>query len=139
STLTPTRETGVVYAKPWMVEVVLDLAGALPEKRWRRWWRWSPLPLCECSELAPPNDMSLKCSSQSPLLDFQGRSSVQRCGKLRHPHRISTPSLASFVIGGFVFMAASVLPSHAAEVRARALGPFSPYPGYTTASSGDVT
>lgn len=27
------REAGVVYTKPWMVELVLDLAGYLPEKR----------------------------------------------------------------------------------------------------------
>ncbi len=33
STHTPTREAGVVYTKPWMVELVLDLAGYLPEKR----------------------------------------------------------------------------------------------------------
>jgi hypothetical protein len=33
STLTPPREAGVVYTKPWMVELVLDLAGYLPEKR----------------------------------------------------------------------------------------------------------
>lgn len=32
-TLTPAREAGVVYTKPWMVELVLDLAGYLPEKR----------------------------------------------------------------------------------------------------------
>ncbi len=30
---TPLREAGVVYTKPWMVELVLDLAGYLPEKR----------------------------------------------------------------------------------------------------------
>lgn len=29
----PPREAGVVYTKPWMVELVLDLAGYLPEKR----------------------------------------------------------------------------------------------------------
>jgi hypothetical protein len=33
STLTSAREAGVVYTKPWMVELVLDLAGYLPEKR----------------------------------------------------------------------------------------------------------
>jgi hypothetical protein len=33
STLSPPREAGVVYTKPWMVELVLDLAGYLPEKR----------------------------------------------------------------------------------------------------------
>jgi hypothetical protein len=33
STLTSTREAGVVYTKPWMVELVLELAGTLPEKR----------------------------------------------------------------------------------------------------------
>ena len=33
STLSPAREAGVVYTKPWMVELVLDLAGYLPEKR----------------------------------------------------------------------------------------------------------
>ena len=33
STLYPAREAGVVYTKPWMVELVLDLAGYLPEKR----------------------------------------------------------------------------------------------------------
>jgi len=33
STLSPVREAGVVYTKPWMVELVLDLAGYLPEKR----------------------------------------------------------------------------------------------------------
>ena len=33
STLSPAREVGVVYTKPWMVELVLDLAGYLPEKR----------------------------------------------------------------------------------------------------------
>src|SRR5690606_28455886 len=32
-TLTIPREAGVVYTKPWMVELVLDLAGYLPEKR----------------------------------------------------------------------------------------------------------
>lgn len=32
STLSPAREAGVVYTKPWMVELVLDLAGYLPEK-----------------------------------------------------------------------------------------------------------
>jgi hypothetical protein len=31
--LSPAREAGVVYTKPWMVELVLDLAGYLPEKR----------------------------------------------------------------------------------------------------------
>lgn len=30
---TTSREAGVVYTKPWMVELVLDLAGYLPEKR----------------------------------------------------------------------------------------------------------
>ncbi len=29
----PPREPGVVYTKPWMVELVLDLAGYLPEQR----------------------------------------------------------------------------------------------------------
>jgi adenine-specific DNA-methyltransferase len=29
----PTREVGVVYTKPWMVELVLDLAGYIPERR----------------------------------------------------------------------------------------------------------
>jgi hypothetical protein len=33
SNLTPAREAGVVCTKPWMVELVLDLAGYLPEKR----------------------------------------------------------------------------------------------------------
>jgi hypothetical protein len=33
STLNSSREAGVVYTKPWMVELVLDLAGYLPEKR----------------------------------------------------------------------------------------------------------
>lgn len=33
STLSLPREAGVVYTKPWMVELVLDLAGYLPEKR----------------------------------------------------------------------------------------------------------
>lgn len=33
STLSAPREAGVVYTKPWMVELVLDLAGYLPEKR----------------------------------------------------------------------------------------------------------
>jgi hypothetical protein len=33
STPSPSREAGVVYTKPWMVELVLDLAGYLPEKR----------------------------------------------------------------------------------------------------------
>ncbi|MCU0797533.1 MAG: hypothetical protein MUF31_16560 [Akkermansiaceae bacterium] len=33
STLNPAREAGVVYTKPWMVGLVLDLAGYLPEKR----------------------------------------------------------------------------------------------------------
>ncbi len=33
STLSPVREAGVVYTKPWMVELVLDRAGTLPEKR----------------------------------------------------------------------------------------------------------
>ena len=33
SALIPAREAGVVYTKPWMVELVLDLAGYLPEKR----------------------------------------------------------------------------------------------------------
>jgi hypothetical protein len=28
-----TREAGVVYSKPWMVDLVLDLAGYLPERR----------------------------------------------------------------------------------------------------------
>ncbi len=32
-TLSPTREAGVVYTRPWMVELVLDLAGYLPESR----------------------------------------------------------------------------------------------------------
>jgi hypothetical protein len=30
---TPPREAGVVYTKPWMVELVLDLAGYVPERR----------------------------------------------------------------------------------------------------------
>jgi hypothetical protein len=29
----PLREAGVVYTKPWMVELVLDLAGYLPRRR----------------------------------------------------------------------------------------------------------
>lgn len=33
STLSSAREAGVVYTKPWMVELILDLAGYLPEKR----------------------------------------------------------------------------------------------------------
>ena len=33
STVTAAREAGVVYTKPWMVELVLDLAGYLPERR----------------------------------------------------------------------------------------------------------
>lgn len=33
STLSSAREVDVVYTKPWMVELVLDLAGYLPEKR----------------------------------------------------------------------------------------------------------
>lgn len=33
SIATAPREAGVVYTKPWMVELVLDLAGYLPEKR----------------------------------------------------------------------------------------------------------
>ncbi|MCB1088378.1 MAG: SAM-dependent methyltransferase, partial [Verrucomicrobiae bacterium] len=33
STLAAPREAGVVYTKPWMVDLVLDLAGYLPEKR----------------------------------------------------------------------------------------------------------
>ena len=33
STLISAREGGVVYTKPWKVELVLDLAGTLPEKR----------------------------------------------------------------------------------------------------------
>ena len=32
-TLSPPREAGVVYTKPWMVDLVLDLAGYLPERR----------------------------------------------------------------------------------------------------------
>jgi adenine-specific DNA-methyltransferase len=31
-TLSPPREAGVVYTKPWMVELVLDLAGYVPER-----------------------------------------------------------------------------------------------------------
>jgi adenine-specific DNA-methyltransferase len=31
--VTPPREAGVVYTRPWMVELVLDLAGYLPEHR----------------------------------------------------------------------------------------------------------
>jgi hypothetical protein len=27
------REAGVIYTKPWMVELVLDLAGYVPERR----------------------------------------------------------------------------------------------------------
>jgi hypothetical protein len=33
TTLSPPREAGVVYTKSWMVELVLDLAGYLPERR----------------------------------------------------------------------------------------------------------
>jgi hypothetical protein len=33
STLSPFRKAGVEYTKPWQVELVLDLAGYLPEKR----------------------------------------------------------------------------------------------------------
>ncbi len=33
SSLSAPRQAGVVYTKPWMVELVLDLAGYLPEKR----------------------------------------------------------------------------------------------------------
>jgi hypothetical protein len=32
-TLSPTREAGVVYTKPWVVELVLDLAGYVPDRR----------------------------------------------------------------------------------------------------------
>ncbi len=28
----PQREAGVIYTKPWMVEIILDLAGYLPER-----------------------------------------------------------------------------------------------------------
>ena len=32
-TISPTaREAGVVYTKPWMVELVLDLAGYVPDR-----------------------------------------------------------------------------------------------------------
>jgi hypothetical protein len=31
--ISPVREAGVVHTKPWLVELVLDLAGYLPEKR----------------------------------------------------------------------------------------------------------
>jgi len=33
ATLSAPREAGVVYTKPWMVELVLDLAGYVPERR----------------------------------------------------------------------------------------------------------
>jgi adenine-specific DNA-methyltransferase len=33
TTLPPSREAGVVYTKPWVVELVLDLAGYMPERR----------------------------------------------------------------------------------------------------------
>jgi len=33
ATLPVPREAGVVYTRPWMVELVPDLAGYLPEKQ----------------------------------------------------------------------------------------------------------
>jgi adenine-specific DNA-methyltransferase len=33
TTLSPAREASVVYTKPWVVELVLDLAGYVPDRR----------------------------------------------------------------------------------------------------------
>jgi hypothetical protein len=41
-TLTAPREAGVVYTKPWMVELVLDLAGYLPERPLARFLAMEP-------------------------------------------------------------------------------------------------
>jgi hypothetical protein len=80
STLSPSREAGVVYTKPWMVELVLDLAGYLPEKR-----------LAELVALEPS-------AGDGAFLSAMVRRLVESCERHGTPLAKAAPALQAFEI-----------------------------------------
>ena len=80
STLFPAREAGVVYTKPWMVELVLDLAGYLPEKR-----------LAEMVALEPS-------AGDGAFLSAMVRRLVESCERHGAPLAKATAALQAFEI-----------------------------------------
>ena len=80
STLSSAREAGVVYTKPWMVELVLDLAGYLPEKR-----------LAELVALEPS-------AGDGAFLSAMVRRLVESCERHGTPLAKATSALQAFEI-----------------------------------------
>ncbi len=80
TTLTPPREAGVVYTKPWLVELVLDLAGYLPERR-----------LAELVALEPS-------AGDGAFLSAMVRRLVESCRRHEIPLADATDAIQAFEI-----------------------------------------
>ncbi|MEO8613530.1 MAG: Eco57I restriction-modification methylase domain-containing protein [Luteolibacter sp.] len=80
TTLSTPREAGVVYTKPWMVELVLDLAGYLPERR-----------LAELVALEPS-------AGDGAFLSAMVRRLVESCRRHETPLADATGALQAFEI-----------------------------------------